>query len=164
MAIKSVSALLELGQRKLSLLYHAKKKSRRWVWKQTHHFTSFFIFYRSKMFSLNAGQCETFSDECEDIEYKEFSPRKKKKWKTTALVVMLTLLIILCAVFIVLFVIEKKRNRELPPRYAQEPLQPKICYSRKCLFASIGKLMDFRQSIAFKWTSRIRRQILDSNR
>ena len=96
-----------------------------------------FFFTDLEMFSLNHN-CNASLEKEEEIEYKEFSPGKKTKRTTTAFTVAIFLLLVLCAIFIILFAIEKNKLRE---QLTQETVQPKfkICTSRECLFAAIGK-------------------------
>lgn len=89
------------------------------------------------MFSLNHNWNASLEKE-EEIEYKEFSPGKKTKRTTIAFTVTIVLLLAVCSIFIILFAIEKKKSRE---QLTQETVQPKfkICTSKECLFAAIGK-------------------------
>lgn len=73
----------------------------------------------------------------EDVMFKDVSFRNKAKRVTIALAVVISLLLVLCVVFIVLFALEKRKTQEQPAQGGHVP--QKICDSRKCLFASVGK-------------------------
>ena len=87
------------------------------------------------MFFQNPSWKASSSDQEEVIEYKEFSSGKKSKKSTIVFSVAIVLLLILCAIFIILFAIKKRKEHELA---TQETAQPKICVSRRCLFAAVG--------------------------
>ena len=72
----------------------------------------------------------------EDVGFEKLSSRKRTKRIIIALTVVLLLLFVLCLIFIVLFALEKSKvhEQESPPQVQ------KICDSRRCLFAAVGKL------------------------
>ena len=75
----------------------------------------------------------------EDVKFENLSSRKKtNKIIIIALTVVLLLLFVLCVIFIVLFALEKSKVHEQAAQETSPPLQ-KICDSRKCLLAAIGK-------------------------
>ena len=73
----------------------------------------------------------------EDVGFENLSTRKKANKIIIGLTVALLLVFVLCLVFIVLFAVEKSKVQQ---KAAQEtPSLQKICDSRKCLFAAVGK-------------------------
>ena len=76
----------------------------------------------------------------EDVGFENLSSRNKAKKIIIALTVVLFLVFVVCLVFIVLFAVEKSKVQEQAAGETKEtPSLQKICDSRKCLFASLGK-------------------------
>ena len=74
----------------------------------------------------------------EDVMFVDVRYRKKAKTIFIVLGVVIFLLFVLCVVFVVLFAAGKRKPQEEAP---QETPQRKICDSKKCLCAAVGKFV-----------------------
>ena len=73
----------------------------------------------------------------EDVRFEDLSSRKTAKRIIIALTVVLLLAFVLCVIFIALFAVEKSKVHEQAA--PETPELQKICDSRKCVFAAVGK-------------------------